>query len=59
MILIQISLVCYFGFEAVPIALLGDFLKQIIAISFRRFLFNSMYLMYPAWLKTFSCGHIV
>lgn len=56
MILIQISLVCYFGFEAVHIALLPDFLKEITALSSRRFLFNSMYLRYPTWL---SCGHIV
>ena len=53
---VEISLVCYFGFEAAHIALLPDFLKEITALSSRRFLFNSMYLRYPTWL---SCGHIV
>lgn len=52
MILIQIS-------KGIISAFLVDFLKQIMAVSFLRFLFNSMSLRYPTWLKALSCGYIV
>ena len=42
-----------------PIALWADYFKQIMVVSFLRFLFNLMSLRYPTWLKAFSCGYIV